>query len=925
MASEFYVGVKIGAAVMGSFQAAFGSARSTLSGLGVATQVLSSRHGRMGDVMARAFAHPTRNVAALRQQYERLGQTLDTLRVKQERLTASLTKGEGLRQARVGMAGDMFATYATATAVAAPVVGAVKQATGFEAGLRDIAITGNLTRDEEVKLGSAIRQAALATSQGHGAIVQGVQTLVAQGMDAKEAGRYAGLLGKAATATNADMNDLAQMMFSLSSTLGIKGETNLKEALNRAAYGAKLGQFELKDMAGALPEMAAAFAAKGIKGQEALTQIVASLEVGRAAAGSGSEAVTNLRNWLSHMNSGHTSKQYQKAGVDYEKSMQNMVADGYSSYEASLMVANKFIASKGEAFSKAWAEAGKKGDEEAQRKLMESFGLNEVFQDIQTINHLLAMRQGWDKYKSNKSDMGGQQAQATIDEDYAKRAETAAKAFERFKTKVADLGITVGNALLPALTSALDAVTPWISRIGDFAAANPGVIRGIVGFATAVIGFKVAALAAGWALSFFVKSPLNALSTGLLSMGSKFALVKAIFMAGGSRIPLVLQLFGASAETAGKVALGIGKVAGVLRGFPGVLLTIGRAMLPFGQGLWMAVWSPLALIGKGAIALGGLLVGKLAIGLRVAGQAALWLGRALLMNPLGIAVAVIAGGAYLIYRNWDRLRPWFGQLWGKVRSVFDGAWSGIKTAFFTFHPLGILVKNWQPVMAWFRGLPALFAGFGRDVIAGLVKGISGMVGSAVDAVGSVATGIKDKFKSMLGIKSPSRVFLGFGDNIGQGAALGIGKSVQGVTAAVAGMAVATSVAWGKPQLTVPEVGAMRHQSVAAVIAPAPMLSTPAIPMLNGRDGAGGKPREELEQKVTQAKSALDKRDAMPLGGAAGAGGLVVHFAPQITVQGGDAAAVQQQVGQAMQLSFADFERMMKRYDSDRRRRTYGES
>jgi hypothetical protein len=169
------------------------------------------------------------------------------------------------------------------------------------------------------------------------------------------------------------------------------------------------------------------------------------------------------------------------------------------------------------------------------------------------------------------------------------------------------------------------------------------------------------------------------------------------------------------------------------------------------------------------------------------------------------------------------------------------------------------------------------------------------------------------------------VFLGFGDNIGQGAALGIGKSVQGVTAAVAGMAVAASVAWGKPQLTAPEVGAMRHQSVATVIAPAPLLSIPSIPMLNGRDSAGGKPREELEQKVTQAKSALDKRDAIPPGSAAGAGGLVVHFAPQITVQGGDSAAVQQQVGQAMQLSFSDFERMMKRYDADRRRRTYRES
>lgn len=41
-----------------------------------------------------------------------------------------------------------------------------------------------------------------------------------------------------------------------------------------------------------------------------------------------------------------------------------------------------FIDSKGEAFAKEWKKAGKSGDEEAQRKLMESFGLNEVFQDM---------------------------------------------------------------------------------------------------------------------------------------------------------------------------------------------------------------------------------------------------------------------------------------------------------------------------------------------------------------------------------------------------------------------------------------------------------------------------------------------------------------------------------------------------------------
>lgn len=74
-------------------------------------------------------------------------------------------------------------------------------------------------------------------------------------------------------------------------------------------------------MAKALPEMTAAFASKGIMGQDALTQIIASLEVGREGAGSGDEAVTNLRNWLSHMNTKHTIDAYSKAGVDYPENI----------------------------------------------------------------------------------------------------------------------------------------------------------------------------------------------------------------------------------------------------------------------------------------------------------------------------------------------------------------------------------------------------------------------------------------------------------------------------------------------------------------------------------------------------------------------------------------------------------------------------
>lgn len=45
---------------------------------------------------------------------------------------------------------------------------------------------------------------------------------------------------------------------------------------------------------------------------------------------------------------------------------------------------------------------------------------------------------------------------------------------------------------------------------------------------------------------------------------------------------------------------------------------------------------------------------------------------ALVANPIGAAVAVIAGAAYLIYDNWEDVGPWFGRLWDGIRATFDG-------------------------------------------------------------------------------------------------------------------------------------------------------------------------------------------------------------------------------------------------------------
>lgn len=846
MANDLVVSVMIGAALQSSFAAAFAGARGTLTALGNTSDLLKRKHVEMGQAMERSLRHLSgASLAAIHRDYERLGRTIDDLRVKQERLAARMARGVELKNSRQEHLSNLRESAATGLAVGLPVIASIKHASKFESGLRDIAITGNIRGAEEVALGAAIRKAALSTNQGHLAIMQGVGTLVAAGMDTSRAGEYAGLLGKAATATNAQMDDLAKMVYLFTETLGIKSQEGVKEAFNRAAFGGKLGRFELKDMAGALPELAQAFAARGIKGQQAVTEIIASLEVGREGAGTGAEAVTNMRNWLAHMNSKHTADNFQKVGVDYQKSLQQLIAGGYSNYEASLMTASAFIDSKGEAFAKEWKKAGKSGDEEAQRKLMESFGLNEVFQDIQTINHLLAMRQNWDKYQSNKREMGSAKAMGTIDEDYQRRVQTMQKAWERFTDQVTDVAITIGSTLLPTLVETLDVLAPTVRAFGQWADAHPGLLRGIIGLAAGVAALRMSVFAMKFLGNFMFLAPANAVGTAWAVLASRVAIVRAMFSAGASRLPLLLQFFGLGALRAGQFAAKLSALGGwVARTavlLVGYFRSLGAGALALGKALGGALLGGLRLVVQGALVLGRVLVGPLVAGLRLAGQAVLWLGRAMLMNPIGLAVTAVGVAAYMVWKHW-----------GTIKAAFMSAWG------------------------WLKGVKSQFFAAGSELINGLVEGVSAKLASARDTVVALGSSIKGWFKSALGINSPSRVFMGYGDNIVEGAVIGIQRSMPLAGRAAAAMANTTQavgMAAAKPMQS------RLQQSVQATI---------------GSSGAEGKTVQP-------------------------AGKMVVHYNPNITLQGSDNGSVGSQLEKATQLSFHEFEAMMRRYEMNRRR------
>lgn len=77
------------------------------------------------------------------------------------------------------------------------------------------------------------------------------------------------------------------------------------------------------------------------------------------------------------------------------------------------------------------------------------------------------------------------------------------------------------------------------------------------------------------------------------------------------------------------------------------------------------------------------------------------LGAVLLANPIGAAIALIAGGAYLIYRNWESISGWFSNLWDGVKNVTAAAWDGLKSLFLNYTAPGLIYQHWDQIGTWF--------------------------------------------------------------------------------------------------------------------------------------------------------------------------------------------------------------------------------
>lgn len=835
-----------------AFSYAAGSAENALKGTGAASELLAKKQKALHAYLKRAnieAGNRSRAEAAMRA----LGRRQVELKRNEEALARAMDRSNAAAEKRGRIYAGLGKLTMQGAALMAPAGMAVKTAAEKQDTIRDIAITGDMSAEDEAKLSLAVRNIAQQSNQLQTDVLQGMQVLVAGGVSTREELEgYGAVLAKAATATRASMDDLGATTLALRDNLGITAQ-DLSAAFNILASAGKAGNVELKDMATFFPQMAPTMASMGVTGKEAVAQIAAALEVARKGAGTNDEAATNMRNFLQKIFAPDTVKNFADAGIDLQASLKQLAKDGIGPFEGSMRLIMEYLRSKSPAAAAEFQKAMETKDEaersQALSRISEAYALSDLFRDMQAMNFLRPMMMQVDEYKRIKAEALEAADQDVIGADYGKRMATAVEQGKRLRVEFDLAAESLGNAFLPSALAVGESLLPLLQRGAKWIEQNQETVAAVAKLAAGLFLFRGGLLA--------VRLGFNLLAGPLVSAAVKFLTFRSLLAGGVRPMQALFRMFGMSPRAA---AL-----------FSGGILKLGRA-----------------------------LSGPLVKGFSLAGKAAAVLGRALLLNPVGLLVTGIGLAAYLVYRNWDKIKAAFSAGWNWLKGIGPRLLKqGVEIAA-NILPGGAAIKymyeNWETIkaefnkgMEWLKGLPASFMEMGRNVAAGLVDGIKSGISSAGDAIAGMAESVKNKFKGWLGIASPSKVFAGYGLNVAQGAALGIRAGEGEAAGAAAGLAKAAAKGWTAPNMAGASSG---WQAPGLLTAP---------------DGPA---------RIAAASRA--DRSAGPAGSRSPAG-MTVHFSPTVTIQG---HATEKDVRGALAMTLPELERMIRRLMHDEQRRAY---
>lgn len=802
-------------------------------------------HARLGEKLA-LLGRQGRPIAGLSDAYVKLGKTIEAARLNAERLAATQERIAGHRAAMGELWGQAMGVAGMALSLGAP----VKVAADFERSMARVGAVSRASAEDLRRLTATARELGARTSFSASQAAEGMQYLAMAGFSVDQTiSAMPGMLNLAAAGA-IDLGRAADIASNILTGFGLSAD-EMGRVGDVLVNTFTRSNVDLNMLGESMKYAAPVARALGLSIEETAAMVG---KLGDAGI-QGSMAGTALRAMLLRLSSerGAVQKELQAYGI--------AIADAQGN-----------LKSLPSLLAEIQAKTSHLGSQEAAKVLSQIFGQEAVGAALALMEQ--ASSGALQTLIDQTQEAGAAQRVA------ADMTRNAHGEWTRLKSVLESISITLGNTLLPVLTELLQAVqTRVLQPLDAWMSRNERLVGVIAKAAAALLAFKAGALVARAAYHGLAMSALGTIGGLQKLRGAWLAASLAI------QTRSLAPMLGTAAPAAAGLAARLREIA-----------TSGAPLKAIG-------WHIRAM-GASAAASATAIGGTLKAALLAAGKAVLWLGRAVMLNPIGL---VLTGAALLIYKFWGPISGFFKGLWSGLRQGLAMVREDMRKAFAPAMPLlrpllaglewlggklkavvgwlgafiqpmedaggaarslgervglyvAAMVKTLLGLPAKLLGLPVAMLKIGADLVQGLIDGIKSKLAAVGEAVKGLGSRVVSGLKSLLGIRSPSRVFAELGGFVAEGFAGGVmGKS------------------------------AMAHKAIGGLAAASVALAVPAFGATKSGPGAAAAPMQ-------------------------------ITFAPQIAVTGAASPeAARAQVTQAVQMSFAEFERLMRRYEHERRR------
>lgn len=451
----------------------------------------ADRHAQKIEHLSRELSDAGVDVARLAGHEEKLASAIGRTNTKLEEQKRKLDQANA-RQARVERAREIggrlqstgMSAAAGSAAIGAPMIASADTWRQFQSGMTDIAQKAETTRDKLGGIGDEVLRMGPAVGQMPIDLQQGLDTLAGLGMKVPQAVAALKPIGKTATAYRADIDDLSNSVFAVTSNLKLfaGAEKDAQEqtrrtgkALDVMATAGKAGGFELKNMARHFPSLTARAQALGQNGLGAVADLSAALQIARRGAGDADEAANNITNLLAKINAKETIENFDKMGVDLPAAMKRAYAQGKTPLEAIAELTERTL--------------GGKLDR-----------LPFLFGDMQAQSGVTALIQNMKDYQAIRAKAGG--AGNVVDADFAQRITESAARARQFDASMQALGVRIGSVVGPKIDRLKGGIAGLATSFLAWSDANPRASATLVtllaGLAAVLAIVGPLAIAIGW-------------------------------------------------------------------------------------------------------------------------------------------------------------------------------------------------------------------------------------------------------------------------------------------------------------------------------------------------------------------------------------------------------------------------------------------